>query len=284
MKKLTLFVAAVSLMAACTDPETNNEVLRLNQEKHELIRVTADKDSTISAYIESLNDIQESLSVIKEKERIITVNSNDPEFQKGKAQEVISDIESIYSLLENSRERLANLQSELKASNNKVGALQKELERMMEQMNQQLEAKDGEIKMLRATLRDLNADFDVLMAEYEMEVEKKRELAASLNTAYYAIGTKKELKAAEVIGKTGGFAGIGGSQQLDENFNRDYFTQIDITKVNEVPLNGGSADMLTNHPDGSYEWEGEEKERTKLIITDSEQFWSVSKYLVIIAE
>ena len=40
------------------------------------------------------------------------------------------------------------------------------------------------------------------------------------------------------------------------------------------------AKLATNHPAGSYRLEGADK----LVITDPNAFWSLSKYLVIIAE
>ena len=65
------------------------------------------------------------------------------------------------------------------------------------------------------------------------------------------------------------------------DFNKDYFTQIDIRTVKEIKLYSKSAEMLTNHPAGSYTLQKDQRGEYVLRITDPNKFWSVSKYLVI---
>ena len=67
----------------------------------------------------------------------------------------------------------------------------------------------------------------------------------------------------------------------DENVNKDYFTEIDIRTTKEIKLYSKSADVLTSHPAGSYAMEEDDKGQLTLKITNPEQFWSISKYLVI---
>ena len=52
-----------------------------------------------------------------------------------------------------------------------------------------------------------------------------------LNTAYYTLGTEKELIANKVMTKSGGFIGIGRNKKVQQDFNREYFKKIDITKT-----------------------------------------------------
>ena len=65
------------------------------------------------------------------------------------------------------------------------------------------------------------------------------------------------------------------------DFNKDYFTQIDIRKDTEIKLYSKSAKLLTIHPEGSYKLDKDEKGQYVLRITDPTLFWSVSRYLVI---
>jgi hypothetical protein len=103
-----------------------------------------------------------------------------------------------------------------------------------------------------------------------------------MNTAYYCVGTYKELRDNKVLNKEGGFLGLGKKKTLNADFNKDYFTQIDITKVKTIPVNGKNAKLVTNHPSASYKLEVDSKKRAKsLTITDEEEFWKSSKYLVI---
>ena len=98
------------------------------------------------------------------------------------------------------------------------------------------------------------------------------------------INTSKELIAQGVLTKEGGFIGIGKAEKLKEDFNKNYFTQIDITESMSIPLACKKAKLITTHPSGSYKFDGPEGKIEKLTITNSEEFWSVSKYLVVVVE
>ena len=66
-------------------------------------------------------------------------------------------------------------------------------------------------------------------------------------------------------------------------FQKEYFTKVDITEMKELPLSAKKAKIITTHPAGSYKLEGENKV-DKLVILNPDEFWSVSKYLVIVVE
>ena len=87
----------------------------------------------------------------------------------------------------------------------------------------------------------------------------------------------------KVITKEGGFVGLGRILKLMEDFNKDYFTKIDITELKEIPLNFKKVKLVTTHPSSSYTLKGEEPIE-KIVINDATEFWSASKYLVILVE
>jgi Txe/YoeB family toxin of Txe-Axe toxin-antitoxin module len=107
----------------------------------------------------------------------------------------------------------------------------------------------------------------------------------TINTAYYAFGTKKELELNKIIDKTGGFLGLGKSSKLKDDFNTSYFTKVDITKLNNIPLSSKKVKVITTHPTDSYKLiTTPEGVIEKLEILDASKFWSASKYLVILVE
>ena len=86
----------------------------------------------------------------------------------------------------------------------------------------------------------------------------------------------------------GGFTTIQYQQRileknevLRENFNKNYFTKIDIRTERTIPLYSKSAKVLTPHPTSSYRLEADANKNYTLHILDPNQFWSTSKYLVI---
>jgi len=103
-----------------------------------------------------------------------------------------------------------------------------------------------------------------------------------LNTAFYAVGTSKELRDNGVLTKEGGVAGLGGVNKLNtSDLKKDYFTQIDIMRTQEIPLAAKKAKLVTTHPEGSYKLD---LASGKLVITDANAFWSISKYLVVVVD
>jgi hypothetical protein len=70
-----------------------------------------------------------------------------------------------------------------------------------------------------------------------------------------------------------------------EDFNRKYFTSIDITQTDEIDLYVNRVKMVTTHPADSYKYIPTEDGKVKaLIIMEPVEFWSVSKYLVMMVE
>ncbi len=122
---------------------------------------------------------------------------------------------------------------------------------------------------------DLGYNFSWPKTSYPEKKEK-------LNTAYYALGTAKELTKNGVLTKEGGFIGLGKTQQVD--FTKAYFTKVDIPGTNSIIIGAKKAKLITNPPIGSYKIEGENGNADKLTILNSKEFWSVSKYLVIVIE
>ena len=86
-------------------------------------------------------------------------------------------------------------------------------------------------------------------------------------------GTRKELKEQRII---------EGDKVLQANFNKDYFTKIDIRVNKEIKLYSKSAKVLTMHPSSSYQLQRDANKQYVLRITNPEIFWSTSKYLVIL--
>ena len=156
-------------------------------------------------------------------------------------------------------------------------------------MTEQLAEKDKEIGTLKEQLATMNIQINEmntaitgLQSESANKTQVIEQQTTRINTAYDAVGTYKELRDNKVLNKEGGFLGLGKKKNLKTDFNQDYFTQVDISKIKSVPVNGKSAKIVTNHPTSSYKLEMDGKKMVKsLTITNSETFWRSSTYLVI---
>ena len=111
-----------------------------------------------------------------------------------------------------------------------------------------------------------------------------RKLLAFTATCFSFNATaSKELEKQQVVTKDGGFIGLGKIEKLKDDFNRDYFEKIDIRKVKRLKLFCAKAKLITTHPANSYKIYGQNRVDS-LVITNPNQFWSVSKYLVVVVE
>ena len=286
MKKL-LFIFALSLMiTSCGGNSENleNQVEQLMKENTDLKFQNdelATKDSEIAEYANFIMDIQNNLNQIKDKEGVITLPNKETNLRTDL--QIKEDLQKLGTLLADNNKKIKYMKAKLANSNGQLNDLEKVV------LNLTKQAEDREVKILgmKSELSDLGVAFDELYAAYEANIEvisEKNETIEKqedmLNTAYYVYGSKKELKKNNVTTNDGGFIGIGASKKLKADFNKDYFTKIDITEIKEIPLGVKKAKLITTHPAGSYELIGEDNIE-KIKISNPTEFWSVSKYLVI---
>lgn len=238
------------------------------------------QDSSIQSFIRGFNEIQDNLDEIKKKEKIVSEISMDPEARKSKEQQIVDDIQSIYDIMNKNKQRLASMKSKLKESNKKND----ELEKFIARLTTEIEEKDATINDLKGQLERLNVEMTALNLNYEEATQESSLKTEKLNTAYYAFGTSKELIKNNVLTKEGGFIGMGKTAKMKEDFNKGYFTKVDVSVLTEIVLGAKKAKFITTHPASSYKIEGKDGNAEKIVITNAEDFWSASKYLVLVVE
>ncbi len=294
MKKILflLLIPVMIMTMSCNKQKAENE--RLKAKNDSLMAIGFAKDTTVMSYVRAFNEIQSNLDSIKQKENIISQNTKGgTELQANAKDQVTSDINAIYQLLQKNRQVVAGLRAKLKKSDVRIV----ELEKMIESLNKQIESKDVEIADLKDQLGklnikvegltsqvgNLNQTVDNLSADNQAKQQAINEKTAALNTAYYVVGTNKELLEKKIISKEGGFLGLGKNKTVKSDFDKTYFTKIDITNFKGIPIFKKKATLLTTHPAGSYRIVGN-KSADSLVIKNYAEFWSASKYLVIIAQ
>lgn len=283
MKKLLILLLVVPFWFSCKNdgPEKDPVKDSLTGVTEKLNGINADQAASLDSFFRAFNDIQANLDEIKKKEKMIGKDTAGGDVM-GRKEQITSDIQSIYDLMVKNKQRLAAAKKNLKDSDMKIAAL----EQTISTLQAQLTEKEAEITDLTDQLQALNLELSNLSMNYTEVQSESDAKTEKLNTAYYAFGTVKELTKRGVLTKEGGFIGIGKSQKLSQDMNSDYFTKIDITQMSEIVLGGNykKANLVTTHPAGSWKAEGDNGKINKIVITDSEKFWSVSKYCVIVVE
>jgi chromosome segregation ATPase len=150
-----------------------------------------------------------------------------------------------------------------------------EKDRQLQALREELDKKDIHIAELDERVADLNSNVESLTEETNQKSQTIDQQDKQLHTAWFVFGTKKELKEQNIL---------ADGDVLRSNFNKDYFTKIDIRIDKEIKLYSKSAKMLTAHPSSAYTLQRDANKQYVLRITDPQLFWSTSKYLVILVK
>ena len=284
MKKYLLFLM-IPLFLACGHA-AKERAKELQARTDSLMNQTVQKDEAINDFIRSINDIQGTLDTIKMKENIINLSTNKAgELKLSAKDQIKDDITTIYSLMLKNKKELASLTKKLRASGMKVA----ELEKLVTRLKQDISDKNTEIENMRDKLAKLNITIEAVNLKLDTLTNVVKEQGnqlnqqsqtiaqqeATLNTAYYILGTEKELKKNLVI---------GSGDKIIPDFNKSLFTKIDVRKTLEIPVLSKKAKVLSNHPTASYKLNGDKKIIQALQILDYKAFWINSKYLVIMVD
>jgi len=279
MKKLLIPFLVILFLSACQeDPKTTEPYKQLEQDNQRTAAIVAAKDSTINALFNTFNRISDNLRTIRSKQGELVAPGSGTESKADVEQRIMGDIEQIDALLIENRELVDKLRKQAKSAGGNIAALQQ----TVEDMEKSNELQQEEIGTLKEQLASTNSSLATLIEMYRDKSQLADMQRTEINTAFYAIGTAKELKDKGVLTKEGGVAGLGGVNKLNTaGLPKEYFTEVDITGTPEITLGAEKAKLSTSHPEGSYRFEDG---AAKLVITDPEKFWSISKYLVVVVD
>lgn len=248
-----------------------------------LRQVISQKDNEINDMMGTLNEIQDGFNEINAAENRVTIAKGGE--RANKEQQIRENIQFIAKTMKHNRELIAKLRNQLKQSSVKGDALKNTLENLskqleekdkqLQQMRAELDAKDIHITELDEAINNLHTNVNNLANENSKKSQVINSQDKQLNTAWFVFGTRKELKEQRII---------EGDKVLQSNFNKNYFTKIDIRVDKEIKLYSKYAKVLTMHPSSSYLLQRDANKQYTLKITNPEIFWSTSKYLVILVK
>lgn len=285
MKQILVITSlAALLLPSCGGgkPEPENPLLEAS--RRELVEAIEERDQLLAL----VGEVASGMEQIRHLENILTLTEAQPKENAAQRAQIRADIAVIGETLRQRRERIAELEELLGASKLRSESLQVAVEALHAQIDLQTE----EIENLRAQLteatghvRRLSRAVDSL-SHAATEAAGERDAARmaavclenELNTCYYVVASRAELKEHQIIET--GF--LRKTKLLKGDFDKGFFVISDRRSLHTVSLGARKVRLLTNHPEGSYEIIEEEEEGGRVLrITDAEQFWSLSDYLVI---
>ena len=282
MKKLFFFAAGLMMLASCNDGVKKAEEAA-QQQRDSLNQIIAQKDNEINDMMTTLSDIEEGFREITEAQNRVTIAKQGE--GTNTTQRIKENFEFIQSVMKQNKELINKLKQQVREST----VRSEQLKKIIDNLTQQMEVKDKQLQALREELdkKDIHiAELDEKVADLSTDVSNLKEdntqkdatistQDKQLNTAWFVFGTSKELKEQKTL--------VDG-KVLQQNFNKDYFTKIDIRIDKEIKLYSKSVKMLTTHPESAYTLQRDANKQYVLRITDPQLFWSTSKYLVVLVK
>ncbi|MDY3847850.1 MAG: hypothetical protein SOZ58_05975 [Prevotella sp.] len=282
MKKLFLASICMAALVGCQQNKPKDDP-GVVSERDSLNKVIAQKDNEINDMMATFNQIEEGLKEIGQAENRISIAKEGE--GANKTQRIAENMQFIQQTMQQNRELINKLKTQLRESSLNGEQLKKTIENLVAQMEEkdkqlqqlraELDAKDIHITELDEKIANLNTNVNQLTSDNASKSETISQQDKQLNTAWFVFGTKKELKEQQILVK---------DKVLQGNFNKNYFTKVDIRVDKEIKLYSRSAKMLTSHPASSYTLQRDANKQYVLRITNPQQFWSTSKYLVVLVD
>lgn len=283
MKKIVLVALGLLALTACKQKSENAQDLALIQQRDSLNRIIAQKDGEINDMMSTMNDVVDGFRAINEAEERVTL----ARMQEGasSSERIRENMQFIQQTMQQNRELINKLRNQLRQSSVNADQLRRTIENLTRQMEEkdaqvkelqaELQAKDVQINELHEEVTTLNNNVTALKEETTQKTQTITSQDKQLNTAWFVFGTKKELREQRIY---------DDGKVLQANFNREYFTKIDIRVDKEIRLYSRSAKLLTSHPASAYTLTQDANKQYILRITNPQLFWSASKYLVVLVK
>ncbi|HTR98930.1 MAG TPA: hypothetical protein VML00_04210 [Bacteroidota bacterium] len=247
----------------------------------------SDRDAYFEEVMKSVNDVYASLEKARIKEGQLKKNNavpeGPPQYTNAQSRDrLIQNINEIGTSLQDNRKKIAALESRMRQFKGQIAGLNT----MVENLKASLAEREQSIAQLQAKVEGLEST----MAEKTKQIEEKDALIAdhvrTINTGYYVVGTKDELRKKGIITDEGGFLWglLGSTTVMSPDVDPTSFTPIDKTKDKTISVNGHIEEILPRRNTDLFAQSQKEEEKTsELTITSPGRFWQ-QNYLVIVTD
>lgn len=270
----------------------------------------AQKDSLLTEVLETTQFVTDvNAELAKAKSLSVTTASTDPGVPGAKKDRedrkaALARVQAVIAKLNESEAKLTETEARAKQSRSRNARLLA-----------QIETYKKTIEDLRATAEAQKADYEAQIADKNLQIAtlgsrvdtlttQKTQLESDKaaltdtvvnltsykNTVYYAVGTKDELMKKGIITKEGSKFLVFGGTRLEpaRNLNPEAFTAIDKTQATSIALpRTDKKYKIVSRQSPTYLGSGVTKDGKvtgSVEIAQPEEFWSASKYLILVQD
>ncbi len=282
------FVLCMLLVVGCNNDkeELQKQLADAQNARTSLQQDITDRDAYYEQVMKSVNEVYTDLEKARIKEGELKKKGADLEgpAQYTNAQSrdrLIQNINEIGTSLQENRKKIASLQVRMKNFKGQIAGLNS----LIENLKASIQEREQSITQLQAKVEGLQAT----MAEKTKLIEDRDMMISdqqhTLNTAFYVVGTRDELRKKGIISDEGGFLWglLGSTTVMNTGFDPSEFTPIDKTKDQTIAVDGKIAEILPRRSTDLFAATQKEENLSELTITSPGKFWQ-EHYLVIVKD
>ena len=169
---------------------------------------------------------------------------------------------------------VSRLKKQLEEKDTYINSLKGELQQSL----QRIADLNEQVADLNNNIDELNSNLDVMSVQNAVQQATIENQDAMLNTVWICIATQQVLVEKGVLSKGGLFQ---ASEISKQGFDKSQFMQGNKRELDVIPLHTKKAKIMTNHPESSYQIQEEEEGSLSIHILDKNAFWGMSNYLVV---
>jgi len=247
----------------------------------------------LNGYVEEItgeiNEIGTRLKDVRTRQVAISTLAPAAETDAKLKTAILNDIAAIENQLDADKQSVAELEKKMKNSSVRIASLERmvaglkaeieENQKTIAALTETVHLKDEQIAAARETLQKTESN---LSATQEKLSQTSQELVDTRNTAYYAVGTARELEQKKVIDRFGVFS---KKNVLTADFDPTAFVKVDKSHVSDFEIQRGVKDirLVPERAAGSYSLQEVAKGKTLLKVVNQDEFWKVP-YLVVVMD
>jgi len=295
--KSTIFTFAFLLALLTSCGKQSSDYKALQAQNDSLLNAKSKLQEEVDGYFSAMNQIDQNIEKIKSTENTISTQPVGKELPEDMRNKINDDMTYLNDMLVANKAELSRLKAKIKKSAFKSSQLEHTISRLTKSLEEEtdkvallqtkLAEKDSIIVKLDTKVDEMGKNIEALSTDNktkETKIKEKetkiKEQDETIHTAWYVFGTMSELKKQKIVTTEGLFS---SQRVLQHDFNKNYFVRIDARNTKSIPLYSTHAKILTNHPKSSYTLE-KENGNFVLLIINTDEFWSISKYLVVEVE
>jgi hypothetical protein len=281
-------LTAMLVSTGCREHGTQEQIAAMRRQPQQLIALAAERDSLIREVAANgalMTDITSELDRIQVK-KASTPESPDLRTTLNDRQYLLSRVKDVAARVKESESRLVASQRRINRLVNVSDSLRAGLTAYRNTVNDLTAVLEAQ----RASLVALTAKVNGLQVWNEALQDTVNTLADRNSTAYFVVGTRKELLEKGLVAEEGGRFPIFGKKAIAPS--RDIplreFTSIDTRTIGEIPLPRSDRKYRIVSRQNLVHLAGGTDKKGRISgsirIASAEGFWEPSKYLIVVEQ